>query len=96
MHSRFKHKKWTIGNLTDIIDSTHQGIYAYPPESEKEREETRRLMHDFMKKKERAAGNASKLIWMFFYCIGGLLGHIGVPDVTPFSPPLRNAAGCWC
>ncbi|WP_170841232.1 hypothetical protein [Salibacterium halotolerans] len=45
--------------LVDIINKEHGGIYAYPHESEEDREETRRLMKEVIRKdKEKAKQNS--------------------------------------
>ncbi|MDQ0297739.1 hypothetical protein J2S78_000147 [Salibacterium salarium] len=40
--------------LAGVIDKEHHGIYAYPHQSEAEREETRRLVRNYKEQKKKA------------------------------------------
>ncbi|GAE91075.1 hypothetical protein JCM21714_10 [Gracilibacillus boraciitolerans JCM 21714] len=46
----YPYKEQTLEETTRCIVENHNGIYAYPHESQEEREETDRLMKVFIKK----------------------------------------------
>ncbi|SFQ43063.1 hypothetical protein [Salibacterium halotolerans] len=48
----------TAGELADIIDEEHGGIYAHPPASKEEEEETRRLVRNYKEQKKKAKQNS--------------------------------------